>query len=165
VFEKNAVAGGALRYAGLAPKFQNVDASAHSLLRYVDALVGECRDAGVQFEFGWNLQQRAAELAGFDHIVVCTGARYRGGMGIVITGLLRAGLFRAPLLRAIARHPGVRKWFYEKARRPTGPSITRRLPESVPVTVIGDARVAGKSDAAIRDAVFSACGVTPSSVK
>jgi len=159
VFEKDTMAGGAFRYAGLAPKFQNVEANPQSLLHYIDSLVSECEDAGVRFEYGWDLQQRGQELAAFDHVVIATGAAYRGGMRAVISSLLRAGLFRAPLVRGIAQHPGVRKWFYEKARKPTGRSIMRWLPESVPVSVIGDARVAGKSDAAIRDAVFSAYGL------
>ncbi len=160
VFEKANVAGGALRVAGFAPKFQNVDASRQSLLRYIDSLVRECEALGVVIEYGWNLQSGAAALKDFDHIVVATGATYRGGTTYLVTRLLAAGVFRAPLLRRIAAHAGVRKWFYENARKPTRESIMRRLPEGVPVTVIGDARIAGKSDAAVRDALFSAYGLT-----
>ncbi len=162
VFEKDNAAGGALRFAGLAPKFQNVDADPKSLQRYIDSLVGECEGLGVTIEYGWRLSQRADELAEFDHIVVATGATYRGGMARLIAGLLSAGMLRAPVLRGIATHPGVRKWFYEKARKPTRGPVSQWLPRGVKVTVIGDARVAGKSDAAIRDALFSAYGVTPS---
>jgi len=162
VFEKSNVAGGALRIAGLAPKFQNVDANQQSLLRYVDSLVRECEGLGVKIEYGWNLQQGAAALKEFDHIVVATGAAYRGGTAFLVTRLLAAGVFRAPVFRRIASHAGVRKWFYEKARKPTRHAIARWLPGGVPVTVIGDARVAGKSDAAVRDALFSAYGLTPS---
>lgn len=50
---------------------------------------------------------------------------------------------------------GARNWFYEKARKPTHAAVARLLPPGVPVTVIGDARVAGKSDAAIRDAMVT----------
>ena len=160
VFERNAVAGGAFRYAGQAPKFQNVDANPKSLLRYVDSLVAECEKAGVRVEYEWDLRRRAAELVAFDHIVIATGAVYRGGMTTVISGLLSAGLLRLPVLRRIASHAGVRQWFYEKARRPTSESVSRWLPKSVPVTVVGDARVAGKSDAAVRDALYSAYGLT-----
>ena len=162
VYERNKVAGGAFRYAGLAPKFQNVDANQQNLLRYIESLVNECKDAGVRFEYGWDLPQRAADLAAFDHIVIATGAIYRGGMTSIITRLLASDIFRAPLLRRLAAHAGIRKWFYEKARKPTGESISRWLPKAVPVTVIGDARVAGKSDAAIHDALFSAYGLASS---
>ena len=160
VFEKNAVAGGAFRYAGLAPKFQNVEASSQSLLRYIDSLVSECEEAGVQFKYGWGLQRNAAELTNFDHIVIATGAVYRAGLGVFVSSLLRAGLLRIPLLRKLAEQPRVRQWFYDKARKPTSRAIIRLLPKSVPVTIIGDARVAGKSDAAVQDAVFSAYGLS-----
>ena len=114
----------------------------------------------MRVEYEWDLQRRAAELAAFDHIVIATGAVYRGGMTTVVTGLLSTGIFRLPVLRSIASRAGVRKWFYEKARRPTSLSISHWLPKSVPVTVIGDARIAGKSDAAVRDALYSAYGLT-----
>jgi 2,4-dienoyl-CoA reductase-like NADH-dependent reductase (Old Yellow Enzyme family) len=159
VFEKNAVAGGAFRFAGLAPKFQNVEANAQSLLAYIDSLVSECEAAGVTFKFSWDLRQHSSELTNFDHIVVATGAVYRAGMSAFISSLLRAGLLRAPLFRKFAEHPAVRQWFYEKARTPTSQAIIQLLPKSIPVTVIGDANVAGKSDAAVRDAVFSAFGL------
>ena len=159
VFEKNAVAGGAFRFAGLAPKFQNVEANAQSLLAYIDSLVSECEAAGVKFKYGWDLQQHSSELTNFDHIVVATGAVYRASMSAFISSLLRARLLRAPLFRKFAEHPAVRQWFYEKARTPTSQAIIQLLPKSIPVTVIGDARIAGKSDVAVRDAVFSAFGL------
>ena len=83
-------------------------------------------------------------------------------MAPVITRLLSIGLFRAPGFRRIAANASARKWFYEKARKPTRDSIARWLPDGVPVTVIGDARVAGKTDAAVRDALFSAYGLASS---
>ncbi|UCD68687.1 MAG: NADH oxidase [Betaproteobacteria bacterium] len=159
VFEKSTAAGGAFRFAGLAPKFQNVEANARSLLGYIDSLVNECEEAGVTFKFSWNLRQHSSELTNFDHVVVATGAVYRAGMSTFISSLLRAGLLRAPLLQKFTEHPAIRKWFYEKARKPTSKSITRWLPKSIPATIIGDARVAGKSDAAVRDAVFTAFGL------
>ena len=161
VFEKSGLAGGALRLAGLAPKFQNVDANQGSLLRYIDSLVAECSERGVKFEYGWQLERHAAELAQFDHIVVATGAVYRAGMAPTIGSLLRLGLFRAWPFKRFAINPRVRKWFYEKARKPTRDRVAKWLPRDVPVTVIGDARVAGKSDAAIRDALFSTYGYGP----
>ncbi len=161
VFEKSNHAGGAFRYAGLAPKFQSVKANEQSLLRYIDSLVRECEEAGVTLNYGWDLRQDVADLGNFDHIVIATGAVYRAGTSAFIIGLLRAGLLRAPLLRTFSEHDGVRKWFYEKARKPTSRAVARRLPKSIPVTVIGDAHIAGKSDAAVRDAVFSAYGLVP----
>jgi 2,4-dienoyl-CoA reductase-like NADH-dependent reductase (Old Yellow Enzyme family) len=159
VFEKNAVAGGAFRFAGLAPKFQNVEANAQSLLAYIDSLVSECEAAGVTFKFSWDLRQHSSELTNFDHIVVATGAVYRAGMSAFISSLLRAGLLRAPLFRKFAERPRMPQWFYEKARTPTLQAIIKLLPKSIPVAAIGDARVAGKSDSAVRDAVFSAYGL------
>lgn len=161
VFEREPNAGGALRYAGLAPKFQNVESAPQSLRRYIDSLVSGCIKAGVQFEYGWDLRKCQQQLADFDHVVIATGATYRGGIGAIVNGLLGAGLFRMPLLRSLAGQPRVRKWFYQKARNPSGQAIARSLPPSMPVTIIGDARIAGKSDAAIRDAVFTAYGVMP----
>ncbi len=160
VFEKEVEAGGALRYAGLAPRFQNVEARPRSLRRYIDSLVSGCIKAGVRFEYGWDLQRRQQELAAFDHVVIATGAVYRGGFGAIVNRLLGTSMLRLPILRTIASHPGIRNWFYEKARKPSGQAIAHSLSRSVPVTIIGDAHVAGKSDAAIRDAVFSAYGLT-----
>ncbi len=161
VFEKQTVAGGAFRLAGLAPRFQNVQANQQSLLRYIDSLVDECQTAGVRFEYGWDLEMRGHELAEFDHIVIATGARYRAGMSKPVAALLEAGLLRLPVIRKLAERPGIRSWFYESARIPSAPSLMRWLPKSIPVTIVGDARIAGKSDAAIRDAVFSAYGLAP----
>ena len=61
----------------------------------------------VQFEYGWDLAQWEAELARFDHIVVATGATYRGAMNGLLNRLLSAGVFRARsgLLRVAAAAP------------------------------------------------------------
>src|SRR5262245_30078732 len=51
VFEKEARAGGAFRYAGKAPLFQEVVASDASFARYIDDLVAACSGKGVEFRW------------------------------------------------------------------------------------------------------------------
>ena len=51
VFEKDARAGGAFRYAGLAPMFQEVEANPASFVRYIDDMVAACWRKGVTFRF------------------------------------------------------------------------------------------------------------------
>ncbi|HXW40860.1 MAG TPA: NAD(P)-binding protein, partial [Xanthobacteraceae bacterium] len=70
VFEKNWRAGGALRYAGAAPLFQEVEAKAQSFTRYIDDLVAACRTNGVVFRFACDVTWHARLLAPFDRIVV-----------------------------------------------------------------------------------------------
>ena len=75
VFEKEARAGGAFRYAGKAPLFQEVVASEASFARYIDDLVAACSGKGVTFRFGIDVAARSRELlAPFDRIVIATGA-------------------------------------------------------------------------------------------
>lgn len=160
VFEKESVAGGAFRWAGLAPRFQNVEANPESFRDYVSGLLRECEEKGVRFVYGWSLAARAAELAGFDQIVIATGATYRGGMTGLINALLSRRVLRWPIMRRFAAKPAVRSWFYEKARKTQAARLRQQLPKGVPVIVIGDARKPGKADAAIADAYSAAYGVS-----
>ena len=57
VFEKDERAGGAFRYAGLAPMFQEVGANPASFERYIRDMVAACRSKGVIFQ----LRRRCAE--------------------------------------------------------------------------------------------------------
>ncbi len=160
VFERESVAGGAFRWAGLAPLFQNVEANPDSFRDYVSELVRECDGKGVRFVYDWNVARRAADLGGFDQIVIATGARYRGGMTGLIEFLLSRRVLRWPIVRRFAAKPALRSWFYEKARKARAADLRQRLPKDVPVIVIGDARKPGKADAAIADAYSAAYGVS-----
>ena len=162
VFERDAVAGGAFRLAGLAPTFQGVAASPTALPRYIASLERRCREAGAQFVFGCDVTRDVRRLDGFDLIVLASGAEYRPGLG-VIPALLRAGVARLPGLRAIAAHPTVRDWFYHRARVSSARHL-RQLLGNRTVLVIGDAAQPGKSDAAIRsafDAALQTAGASP----
>ncbi|MFG1230343.1 oxidoreductase [Xanthobacter wiegelii] len=159
VFEKAEQPGGAFRLAGLAPKFQGVEANPASLLRYVDRLVQRCREAGVAFVFGCDIAADPQRLDGFDLVVLATGATYRPGLGM-IPALLRAGVARLPLIRRWAADPALRDWFYFRARV----SHVNRLKAGLgnrKVLVIGDAVKPGKSQAAIRSAFEAAYGLSP----
>lgn len=160
VFEKDGVAGGAFRWTGYAPRFQGVEAKPESFREYVTGIVRECEQRGVCIVFNWNAAHQGEELKNFDHIVIATGATYRGGMSPLINAFLAWGVFRWPLLRSIAENVQIRQWFYERARKPNIDDLQRQLPRNVPVTIIGDARIAGKSDAAIRDGYSVAYGLS-----
>lgn len=160
VFEKCAVAGGGFRWAGYAPRFQNVEAAPESFSEYIAGILQECEENGVGFVFNWDVDRQFEELRNFDHIVIATGAAYRGGITIMVNMLLAWGVFRWPLLRNVAENSRVRQWFYEKARKASGDVLRRHLPDDVPTMVIGDARTAGKSDVAICDAYGAAYGLS-----
>lgn len=156
VFEKSSTVGGALKLAGLAPKFQEVSADQRVLDRYIAAAEQRCRNNGVSFELNTRVDDIQSLSSRFDRIVVATGARYRPGLGL-IPRLLAAGFAKLPVIRDLAIRPDLRKWFYYKARRPAPPRLGSLAPGIV--TVIGDASAAGKSVAAIRDAFAAAFGV------
>ena len=154
IFEKAAEPGGSFRLAGLAPRFQGVEASPGPLLRYIDRLEQRCREEGATFEFSSDVVRAPERLAGFDLVVVATGATYRPGLGL-IPALLRAGALRLPGLARLATSPAVRDWFYTRARRPAADGLRRRLGRAE-IVVIGDALRPGKSDAAILSAFEAA---------
>src|SRR5690349_20871882 len=81
VFEKDKRPGGTFRYAGKAPLFQEVAASAASFERYIGDLVAACTRNGVKFRFECDVADQPAVLAPFDRLVIATGARYRLGLG------------------------------------------------------------------------------------
>ena len=156
VFEKEAEAGGAFKYAAKAPLFQEVDTEARSFARYIDDLAAACRAKGVQFRLGADAAAASVLLAGFDTIVIATGAHYRFGLRVFADWLLDTGLARAPGIARLFKSPSVRSWFYYKARRGTAP-LFRRLPRpGQRVIVIGDAARAGKIKEAIASAFAAA---------
>lgn len=157
VFEKTESAGGSFRLAGMAPKFQDVEAAPGPLLRYIAGLERACREAGATIVFGRDVAEDPRLLADFDLVVVAIGAAYRTGLGL-IPALLRAGLARLPLVRTLAADPKMRDWFYYRARVSVADRLTTRLPGKKRL-VIGDAIQPGKSDMAIRTAFEAAFGV------
>ena len=156
VFERSAQAGGAFRYAGKAPLFQEVAANPFSLERYVNDMVALCTQRGVVFRYGIDVTKAPAELAPFDRIVIATGARYRFGLRPLATALLDLGATRWPGLRAIFSNEAIRDWFYHKGRRATGEALRKLARPGQKVVVIGDAAQAGKSRPAVASAFAAA---------
>ena len=81
IFERQDRAGGAFRYAGKAPLFQDVHANPASFARYVNDMVAACVKKGVTFRYGADVLRTPDLLAPFDRIVIASGARYRFGLG------------------------------------------------------------------------------------
>ena len=156
VFERDAWPGGSLRDAGWAPRFQGVAASRASLARYIASLEAACAHAGVRLRYGVNVAQRPAVLAGFDRVVVATGADYRLGLGRPVRALLRWGVARWPGVRGLFARPWLLDLLYYRARRPSGAAIARLAPAGAEVVVIGDAAEPGKSARAIESAFAAA---------
>jgi 2,4-dienoyl-CoA reductase-like NADH-dependent reductase (Old Yellow Enzyme family) len=150
VFDKARRSGGALRLAGLAPQFQNVEASQAPLDTYIDELERACREKNVEFRFGtpiWNVQDVTRD---FDVIVIATGARYRMGMGPLVRRLLESGRGKSKLSRRVFASARVRDWFYYEARQSTRPKLGKL--DAKDIVIIGDAATPGKT----RDATLSA---------
>lgn len=159
IFEKSSRLGGAFRFAGLAPLFQGVAANPGSLTDYIAALAEDCIEQGATIRSGVDALDDAGTLAGFDHVVIATGARYRAGTGRLVEAALARGLLGRDPWRKLASHPRLRDWFYYSARKATGPAIEARLRgRGFTVEVIGDADVAGKSEQAIASAFRAAFG-------
>jgi 2,4-dienoyl-CoA reductase-like NADH-dependent reductase (Old Yellow Enzyme family) len=159
VFEKDTTPGGAFRYAGKAPMFQEVEASQHSLQRYIADLVAACTRKGVAIEFGIDVATKPDRLAPFDRIVIATGARYRFGLGPFATEMLDRGAGRWPGARRLLSNATVRDWFYYKARAATADRFMRLARPGQIVVAIGDAVRPGKSKEAIASAFEAALGV------
>jgi hypothetical protein len=156
VFEKEACAGGAFRYAAKAPLFQDVAASEQSFARYIADLVAACTRHGVQFRFNSNASERPELLAPFDRLVIATGAAYRFGLSPVATTFLDRGVARWRGLAWLFSRPTLRDWFYFRARRGTAERFRRLARPGQTVIAIGDAVQAGKSKPAIASAFEAA---------
>jgi dimethylglycine catabolism A len=156
VFERDERPGGAFRYAGKAPLFQEVAADQRSFDRYIENLVAACRQKGVAFEYGVDVARARELLTPFDRIVIATGAKYRFGLGRVPTMLLDLGVGRWPGVRRILSAPAFREWFYYRARKASGEDFVNLAQPGQKVTLIGDAAAAGKSRAAIASAFEAA---------
>ncbi len=156
VFERAAQAGGAFRYAGKAPLFQEHEASERSFARYTDQMVRACSQKGVAFRYGIDVRRAPDLLAPFDRVVIATGARYRFGLGRLPALLLDLGVARWPGLRGVFSRPSFRDWFYYRARTGTADAFKALARPGQTVTAIGDAVSAGKSKAAISSAFEAA---------
>jgi hypothetical protein len=156
VFERDRRVGGAFRLAGLAPRFQDVAASAWSLERYVRDLAAACAHKGATIRTGVDILKDPAVLAPFDRIVIATGARYRFGLGPLTRALLRSGVARWPFVRRLLANPALRAWFYYRARAASGELCARAAGPRQKVVVIGDAAKAGKSKEAVAGAFDAA---------
>jgi 2,4-dienoyl-CoA reductase-like NADH-dependent reductase (Old Yellow Enzyme family) len=154
VFDRAPRAGGALRYAGLAPRFQNVEASPRVLDAFVDELEAACRRKNVTFRYGTEVRDLRDVAHDFDRIVVATGARYRFGAGPLVAKLLESGWGKSRLARRLFDSPGTRDWFYYRARRRAVPKLGKLV--GTRVTVIGDALAPGKTREAIESAYKTA---------
>jgi 2,4-dienoyl-CoA reductase-like NADH-dependent reductase (Old Yellow Enzyme family) len=157
VFERDRRLGGGFRWAGLAPKFQTVEARTATFEAYIEALQRACATRGVTFRLGEDPVATPSMLSGFDHVVVATGAAYPVGTRGIVEAALTSGLARRGALRRLMADDRMRDYFYRRFRRATGEDVRRRI-KAPSVEVIGDARQAGKSDAAILDAFRAAYG-------
>ncbi len=156
VFEKDERPGGAFRYAGKAPLFQEVVANEASFERYIADLVAACTRKGVEFRFRYDVSKKPDALARFGRIVIATGARYRFGLGPIATKMLDWGIGRWPLVSRVLSSPRVRHWFYYRARCATADRLRPLVKPGQGVVVIGDALAAGKSKEAIASAFEAA---------
>jgi hypothetical protein len=156
VFEKDSRPGGAFRYAGKAPLFQEVEASERSFERYIADLVAACISKGVKIRCETDVAREPGLIAPFDRIVIATGAHYRYGLGPIVTRLLDWGAGRWPGLSQLFSLTAVRDWFYYRARQGSAERFARLVKPGQIAVVIGDAEQAGKSKQAIARAFEAA---------
>ncbi len=156
VFEKRRQPGGAFRYAGKAPLFQEVEANDASFARYIGDMAAACAGKGVEFRYDTDVTALPELLAPFDRIVIATGATYRYGLGRLAEWMLDSGLARAPGMAKLFAMPRLRDWFYYRARTGTAARFEKLARPGQSVTVIGDAVRAGKSKQAITSAFEAA---------
>ena len=156
VFERENTPGGAFRYAGRTPQFQEVVAEQDSFDNYIEHMVAACMYKGAIFLYGVDVVRTPEPLATYHRIVIATGARYRFGLGRLPNLLLDWGVGRWPVLRWVFALGAFRDWFYHKARRGTGEASRRVARPRQKIVVIGDAFKAGKSRPAIAGAFEAA---------
>ena len=156
VFEKTARAGGAFRYAGKAPLFQEVEAAEPSFTRYIADMVAACEFKGVVFRYAADVTASPELLEPFDRIVIAAGAAYRFGLGALVPWMLDFKIAHAPGVARLFASPALRDWFYYRAGRGTARRFKDLARPGQTVTVIGDAVRAGKSKQAISSAFEAA---------
>ena len=161
VYERESVPGGAFRYAGKAPKFQEVEADEGSLNTYIAELERACRQKGVTFKYGIDVLKLPQTLRDFQRVVIATGADYRYGIGPIVQWLLDAGLGKSAIVCWLFSSACLRNWFYYSARSATGDTHRAPANPGQQVIVIGDAARAGKSQQAIASAFRAAYASQP----
>jgi 2,4-dienoyl-CoA reductase-like NADH-dependent reductase (Old Yellow Enzyme family) len=153
VLERAAQPGGAFRQARKAPRFNDVRAEEAALDAYIAELTRDCERLGVEFCYGSDAATERARLERADRVVVATGARYRGGLGLIVPRLLESGLLRSRAGDRIFRSSRLRQALYYRLRTANGRKVAAELGLDPDKTVvIGDAASAGKA----REAVASA---------
>jgi hypothetical protein len=83
-----------------------VEASRASLARYVAGLEAASAHAGVRLRYRVDVAKCPEVLAGFDQVVVATGAAYRLGLGGLARALLRWGWRAGPVCAGCSRKNG-----------------------------------------------------------
>ena len=156
VFEKSSHAGGAFRYAGKAPLFQEVEASEHAFERYIGDLVAACAHKGVTFRFDTDATRAPVAMTIRSNGSSSAGARYRFGLGPIVTTLLDWGAGRWPVFARLFSTAKFRDWFYYRLRRPTAEQFSKPAKPGQAIIAIGDAVAAGKSKQAIASAFEAA---------
>ncbi|HUZ73990.1 MAG TPA: NAD(P)-binding protein [Stellaceae bacterium] len=156
VFEREDRAGGAFRYAGKAPLFQEVEANPRSFERYIASLVATCAQKGVSIRYRTDVARMPQVLAPFDRVVIAAGARYRFGLGRLPLWLLDRDAAHWPGLKRLFASDRFRDWFYYRAREGTAEVFRALARPGQTVIAIGDARRAGKSKEAIASAFEAA---------
>jgi 2,4-dienoyl-CoA reductase-like NADH-dependent reductase (Old Yellow Enzyme family) len=156
IFEKDALAGGAFRYAGKAPLFQEVAANQRSFDHYIADLVAACVRKGVTFRFATDVEETPSVLAPFGRIIIATGADYRFRLGPLAKRLLDAGAGRWLGFAKVFSSPRFRDWFYHRARRRTAHRFMHLARPGQLILAIGDAARPGKSKEAIASAFEAA---------
>ena len=156
IFEKAAAAGGAFRYAGKAPMFNDVAAAQYSFDRYIAGMVAACERKGVTLRCATDITRAPDLLAPFDRIVIATGADYRYGLGPFAIAMLNLRAGHWPGVARMLSMPKLRDWFYYRARAGNGERFKALARPGQRVVVIGDAVKAGKSKEAIASAFDAA---------
>jgi hypothetical protein len=142
VFEKDATAGGAFRYAGLAPMFNDVGANPASFARYVRDMVAACREARhVPLRDRRHGGARPARTVSSDR----GGDRggYPLGTGALAMGLLERGTGRWPVVSQVMTS-STRLVLLPRAKADRRRLHLARQAGQI-VTVIGDAAKPGRA--------------------
>jgi dimethylglycine catabolism A len=156
IVERAGAAGGALRLAATAPRFETVGTQPAALSAYIKALEQECRATGADFRYGVDAERDPAALDGFDRIVVATGADYPAVSAAAISNLLQSRAARRWPVSALLSQDPARRWLYPGRRSPTGRRIVSLIPPGVQVEIVGDALVPAGVRAATESAVRAA---------
>jgi glycine/D-amino acid oxidase-like deaminating enzyme len=155
VIERAPESGGAFRYTGKAPLFEEVEATEESFRTHIAELERACREKEVEFRHGIDVTREPQILESYDRVVFATGAKYRYRLGYFAERLLDLGFGKSRLVRRLFASRRLRNWLYHGARRGTGSDLRRLARADQKVVIIGDAAQAGKARDAV-DAAFRA---------